>query len=166
MQAREFAQPSPFAHCKPVLPSSVCKKPANTLHNTRSSNPDAAWILTASSQDRLRADLSPDGQIARLPLCIIKWNADAGGGDGWLINWTRICWTTYSTPARALAGLVDPEFCITIGNMIPGLLEQTVFGRLTSLRQVILILGARQVGKTTLLSAAESRLANAGQRTR
>ena len=50
--------------------------------------------------------------------------------------------------------------------MIPRFIEQTIFERLTDLRKVILILGARQVGKTTLLSAIQSRLANEGKRTR
>ena len=50
--------------------------------------------------------------------------------------------------------------------MIPRFIEQTIFERLTDLRKVILILGARQVGKTTLLSAIQTRLANEGKRTR
>jgi len=50
--------------------------------------------------------------------------------------------------------------------MIPRFIEQTIFERLTDLRKVILILGARQVGKTTLLSAIQARLANEGKRTR
>ena len=58
------------------------------------------------------------------------------------------------------------EIYIRIGNMIPRLLEQAVFEQLTSLRKVFLILGARQVGKTTLLRAVESRLVHAGQRVR
>jgi hypothetical protein len=50
--------------------------------------------------------------------------------------------------------------------MIPRLLEQTVLERLTSLRKILLILGARQVGKTTLLLAIQSRLRNEGRRVR
>lgn len=50
--------------------------------------------------------------------------------------------------------------------MIPRFLEEIVIERLTSLHKVILILGARQVGKTTLLRAIESRLARAGRRVR
>ena len=50
--------------------------------------------------------------------------------------------------------------------MIPRFLEETVIERLTSLHKVILILGARQVGKTTLLRAIEYRLARAGRRVR
>ena len=50
--------------------------------------------------------------------------------------------------------------------MIPRFLEETVIERCTSLHKVILILGARQVGKTTLLHAIESRLARAGRRVR
>lgn len=42
--------------------------------------------------------------------------------------------------------------------MIPRLLEQTVLERLATLRKVFLILGARQVGKTTLLRSIESRM--------
>jgi predicted AAA+ superfamily ATPase len=50
--------------------------------------------------------------------------------------------------------------------MIPRFIEQTVFERLTTLRKVILILGARQVGKTTLLAAVQTRLAESGKRIR
>ena len=50
--------------------------------------------------------------------------------------------------------------------MIPRFLEETIIERCTSLHKVILILGARQVGKTTLLHAIESRLARAGRRVR
>ena len=50
--------------------------------------------------------------------------------------------------------------------MIPRFLEETIFERLTDLSKVILILGVRQVGKTTLLSAIQARLANEGKRTR
>ena len=50
--------------------------------------------------------------------------------------------------------------------MIPRFLEETIIERCTSLHKVILILGARQVGKTTLLHALESRLARAGRRVR
>lgn len=50
--------------------------------------------------------------------------------------------------------------------MIPRFVEQTVFERLSTLRKVILILGARQVGKTTLLRAIEARLMGEGKRIR
>lgn len=50
--------------------------------------------------------------------------------------------------------------------MIPRILEQTVFQRLVSLHKVLLILGARQVGKTTLLHSIESRLIGEGRRVR
>ena len=65
-----------------------------------------------------------------------------------------------------LPDLRIPESYITIGNMIPRFLEETIIERCTSLHKVILILGARQVGKTTLLHAIESRLARAGRRVR
>jgi len=50
--------------------------------------------------------------------------------------------------------------------MIPRFIEQTIFERLATLRKVILILGARQVGKTTLLRAIETRLMSEGKRIR
>jgi predicted AAA+ superfamily ATPase len=50
--------------------------------------------------------------------------------------------------------------------MIPRFIEQTVFERLTTLRKVILILGARQVGKTTLLASIQARLAESGKQVR
>lgn len=42
--------------------------------------------------------------------------------------------------------------------MIPGLVENHVYSRLTSLHKVIIVLGARQVGKTTLLQTIHARL--------
>lgn len=42
--------------------------------------------------------------------------------------------------------------------MIPRLIENEVYTRLTSLHKAILLLGARQVGKTTLLGALQTRL--------
>jgi predicted AAA+ superfamily ATPase len=50
--------------------------------------------------------------------------------------------------------------------MILRLLEQTVLERLAALHKIILILGARQVGKTTLLHAIETRLVGEGRRIR
>lgn len=50
--------------------------------------------------------------------------------------------------------------------MIPRLLEQTVLARSAALHKIILILGARQVGKTTLLRAIEARLVDEGRRVR
>jgi hypothetical protein len=50
--------------------------------------------------------------------------------------------------------------------MIPRFIEQTLFERLSTLRKVILILGARQVGKTTLLAAIQTRLAESGKHIR
>ena len=40
--------------------------------------------------------------------------------------------------------------------MIPRLIENSVYQHLTSLHKVILLLGARQVGKTTLGRSAEA----------
>lgn len=59
-----------------------------------------------------------------------------------------------------------PEIRIIIGNMIPRLLEQIILARSVALRKIILILGARQVGKTTLLRAIEARRVGEGQRVR
>ena len=50
--------------------------------------------------------------------------------------------------------------------MIPRLLEATVLSHLESLRKVALILGARQVGKTTLLRSLQERLEGQGKRVR
>ncbi len=50
--------------------------------------------------------------------------------------------------------------------MIPRLLEQTILERLATLRKVLLILGARQVGKTTLLRSIESRMVQENRRVR
>jgi predicted AAA+ superfamily ATPase len=59
-----------------------------------------------------------------------------------------------------------PGIHVTIRIMIPRFIEQTIFEQLTGLRKVFLILGARQVGKTTLLGAIQSRLAGSGKRIR
>ena len=50
--------------------------------------------------------------------------------------------------------------------MIPRFIENSVYQRLTSLHKVILLLGARQVGKTTLLGALQARLLQAGKTVR
>ena len=47
--------------------------------------------------------------------------------------------------------------------MIPRLIEDTVYNKITSLHKVIILLGARQVGKTTLLRALEARMARTGK---
>jgi predicted AAA+ superfamily ATPase len=47
--------------------------------------------------------------------------------------------------------------------MIPRLVENEVYERLTSLHKAILLLGARQVGKTTLLGSLHARLAQEGK---
>jgi predicted AAA+ superfamily ATPase len=47
--------------------------------------------------------------------------------------------------------------------MILRLIENTVYQRMTTLHKAIIILGARQVGKTTLLGALQSRLAQEGK---
>ncbi|MGQ9556005.1 MAG: AAA family ATPase [Anaerolineae bacterium] len=46
------------------------------------------------------------------------------------------------------------------------MLEQVILERLTRLRKVALILGARQVGKTTLLHSLQARLEVEGKRVR
>lgn len=50
--------------------------------------------------------------------------------------------------------------------MIPRLIENIVYQRLTSLHKAILLLGARQVGKTTLLKALQDRLIQEGRSVR
>lgn len=47
--------------------------------------------------------------------------------------------------------------------MIPRLIENEVYTRLVSLHKAIILLGARQVGKTTLLGALQTRLAQEGK---
>jgi hypothetical protein len=47
--------------------------------------------------------------------------------------------------------------------MIPRLIEDTVYTRLTTLHKVIILLGARQVGKTTLLNVLQTRLTQEGK---
>jgi len=50
--------------------------------------------------------------------------------------------------------------------MIPRLLENILLERLTTLHKVVILLGARQVGKTTLLNALQNRLIEAGKSVR
>ncbi len=50
--------------------------------------------------------------------------------------------------------------------MIPRLVEAQVYERMTTLHKAIILLGARQVGKTTLLNALQSRLAQEGKSVR
>jgi predicted AAA+ superfamily ATPase len=47
--------------------------------------------------------------------------------------------------------------------MIPRLIETQVYNRMTTLHKAIILLGARQVGKTTLLNALQSRLTQEGK---
>jgi hypothetical protein len=47
--------------------------------------------------------------------------------------------------------------------MIPRLIEDMIFLRLTTLHKAIILLGARQVGKTTLMGALQTRLTQAGK---
>jgi predicted AAA+ superfamily ATPase len=47
--------------------------------------------------------------------------------------------------------------------MIPRLIENYILNRLTTLHKAIILLGARQVGKTTLLNALQSRLTQEGK---
>lgn len=47
--------------------------------------------------------------------------------------------------------------------MIPRLIENEIYTRLVSLRKAIILLGARQVGKTTLLGALQTRLSKEGK---
>ena len=50
--------------------------------------------------------------------------------------------------------------------MIPRLIEKTIYDRMTSLHKAIILLGARQVGKTTLLNALQNRLTLEGKSVR
>jgi len=50
--------------------------------------------------------------------------------------------------------------------MIPRFVEENVYARMTSLHKVIILLGARQVGKTTLLGALQQRLVQQGKSVR
>jgi len=54
--------------------------------------------------------------------------------------------------------LTNPRIGISIRNMIPRLLENTVLERLASQNKVLVVLGARQVGKTTLLKSLQQKL--------
>ena len=47
--------------------------------------------------------------------------------------------------------------------MIPRLIEKVILNRLNSFKKVILILGARQVGKTTLLISLQKKLTQEGK---
>ena len=47
--------------------------------------------------------------------------------------------------------------------MIPRLIEETVYSRMINLHKAIILLGVRQVGKTTLLRALEARINRAGK---
>ena len=51
-----------------------------------------------------------------------------------------------------------PKISISIGNMIPRLIEKTLLNRLSSQNKVVIVLGARQVGKTTLLNNIRQKL--------
>ena len=50
--------------------------------------------------------------------------------------------------------------------MIPRLIENIVYQRMSTMHKAIILLGARQVGKTTLLQALQTRLQNLGKSTR
>lgn len=50
--------------------------------------------------------------------------------------------------------------------MIPRILEQEIYRRLTTLHKAVILLGARQVGKTTLLHSLQSLLENDGKEIR
>jgi len=50
--------------------------------------------------------------------------------------------------------------------MIPRLMENNIYQRLTSLHKAIILLGARQVGKTTLLKKLQKKLIDEGKRVR
>lgn len=54
--------------------------------------------------------------------------------------------------------LTTPKFSISIGNMIPRLIENILLERISSQNKIIIILGARQVGKTTLLDSIQQKL--------
>ena len=60
--------------------------------------------------------------------------------------------------------LDNPIITIKIGNMIPRLVESLVIDKLRRLNLVTIILGARQIGKTTLIRSIISRFKNDGQK--
>jgi len=55
---------------------------------------------------------------------------------------------------------------VIIRIVIPRLMENLIFTRLMSLHKAILLLGARQVGKTTLLGSLQARLSQEGNNER
>jgi predicted AAA+ superfamily ATPase len=57
---------------------------------------------------------------------------------------------------------VIPKIFTIIRNMIPRLIEDSVYEMIMRLHKAILLLGARQVGKTTLLQALQKRLEKQG----
>jgi predicted AAA+ superfamily ATPase len=72
---------------------------------------------------------------------------------------------------KDLPGLFDkpehiPKICAIIRSMIPRLIEDAVYQRITTLHKAVILLGARQVGKTTLLHALENRLNRTGKSVR
>ncbi len=61
---------------------------------------------------------------------------------------------------------VIPAIRIIIRNLIPPLIEEVVYHHLTSLHKAMILLGARQVGKTTWLLALQKRLEREGKAVR
>lgn len=60
--------------------------------------------------------------------------------------------------------LTNPEISTNIGSMIPRLIEDLVVTNLISSGKIILVLGARQVGKTTLVKDISQKLAAKGNK--
>lgn len=64
----------------------------------------------------------------------------------------------------ALLILTNTIIGTNIGTMIPRLIEEVIIERLTRFNKIIIILGARQVGKSTLLISIQERLILAGNK--
>lgn len=54
--------------------------------------------------------------------------------------------------------MTNPNRSVNIGNMIPRLLEKVIHSQLISSSKIIIVLGARQVGKTTLMKSIKQKL--------
>lgn len=73
---------------------------------------------------------------------------------------------TYLVASLAISlqgNLTNPKISVTIGNMIPRLLEDLVLSSLRSSGKIVLVLGARQVGKTTLAKDVGKKLERKGK---
>ena len=60
--------------------------------------------------------------------------------------------------SRKSKNLTNPKISASFGSMIPRLVEKVVWERISSGNKIVVILGARQVGKTTLLKSLQQKL--------